>query len=102
MDNLAGVVEFFFFFFKEVRMESIEMAQLLRVLRVLIATTEDPSLDLSTPIVQLTTVGDSIPRECNGFFWFCGLYTHMHISPPSKNTSYMSIQAFAFGIEAYF
>lgn len=83
-------------------MESIEMAQLLRVLRVLIAITEDPSLDLSTPVVQFTTVGDSIPRESNGFFCFCGLYTHMHISPASKNTSYVSIEAFVFGIEAHF
>lgn len=83
-------------------MESREITQLLRVLRVLTATAEGPSLDLSTPVVQLTTVGDSIPRESYGFFWFCGLYTHMHTSSPSKNTSYMSIQAFAFGIEAHF
>lgn len=83
-------------------MESREIAQLLGVLRVLTATAEGPSLDLSTPVVQFTTVGDSIPRESNGFFWFCGLYTRMHTSPPSKNTSYMSIQASTLGIEAHF
>lgn len=83
-------------------MEPREIAQLLGALKVLTATAEGPSLDLSTPVVQFTTVGDSIPRESNGLFWFCGLYTRMHTSPPSKNTSYMSIQVSTLGIEAHF